>query len=63
MLEDFTMTEKAQMECESAGKRFQLGEGPSRGLLPDYEPSDGPPFQALPTTHRSTGRHQHKSLD
>ena len=26
---------------------FQLGEGPSRGLLRDYEPSDGPSFQAL----------------
>ena len=23
------------------------GEGPSRGLLCDYEPSDGPSFQAL----------------
>ena len=27
--------------------RFQLGEGPSRGILRDYKPSDGPPFQAL----------------
>ena len=27
--------------------RFQLGEGPSRGLLRDYEPSDGPLFESL----------------
>ena len=26
---------------------FQPGEGPSRGLLRDYEPSDGPSFQVL----------------
>ena len=26
------------------------GEGPSRGLLNDYESSDGPSFQALPAT-------------
>ena len=26
---------------------FQLGEGPSRGLLRDYEPLCGPSFQAL----------------
>ena len=26
---------------------FQPGEGPSRGLLRDYKPSDGPSFQAL----------------
>ena len=26
---------------------FQPGEGPSRGLLRDYEPSDEPSFQAL----------------
>ena len=25
------------------------GEGPSRGLLPDYEPSDGPSFESLTT--------------
>ena len=31
-------------------KRFQPGEGPSRGLLRDYKPSDGPSFQALLTT-------------
>ena len=34
------------MKAVVAG-RFQLGEGPSRGLLRDYEPSDGPSFQAL----------------
>ena len=28
-------------------RRFQLGEGPSRGLLCDCELSDGPSFQAL----------------
>ena len=27
---------------ESGSSRFQPGEGPSRGLLRDYEPSDGP---------------------
>ena len=35
---------------------FQLGEGPSRGLLRDYEPSDGPPFSSSthnPPFHRS----------
>ena len=26
---------------ESGSSRFQPGEGPSRGLLRDYEPSDG----------------------
>ena len=31
---------------------FQPGEGPSRGLLRDYKPSDGPSFQAL---NRTTG--------
>ena len=35
------------LKCESGSSRFQLGEGPSRGLLRDYEPSDGPSFQAL----------------
>ena len=30
---------------------FQPGEGPSRGLLCDYEPSDGPSFQALSPDH------------
>ena len=27
-------------KCESASRRFQPGEGPSWGLLRDYEPSD-----------------------
>ena len=36
------------MKGESASRRFQPGEGPSRGLLRDYEPLDGPSFQALP---------------
>ena len=35
------------LKCESGSSRFQLGEGPSRGLLRDYELSDGPSFQAL----------------
>ena len=35
------------IQCESASRHFQPGEGPSRGLLRDYEPSDGPSFQAL----------------
>ena len=30
--------------------RFQPGEGPSRGLIRDYEPSDGPSFEALLAT-------------
>ena len=29
-------------KCESGSCHFQPGEGPSRGLLRDYEPSDGP---------------------
>ena len=28
--------------CESGSSRFQPGEGPSRGLLRDYESSDEP---------------------
>ena len=35
------------LKCASGSIRFQLGEGPSRGLLRDYERSDGPLFQAL----------------
>ena len=31
----------------SGSRRFQLEEGPSRGLLRDYEPSDGPSFPAV----------------
>ena len=34
----------------SASRHFQPGEGPSRGRLRDYEPSDGPSSQALPNT-------------
>ena len=30
---------------------FQPGEGPIRGFLRDYEPSDGPSFQALGVCH------------
>ena len=30
--------------------RFQLGEGPSKGLLRDYEPLDEPSLEALDTT-------------
>ena len=30
------------LKCESGSRRFQPGEGPSRGLLRDYETSDGP---------------------
>ena len=29
------------LKCESGSSRFQPGEGPSRGLLSDYEPFDG----------------------
>ena len=29
------------IKYESGSSRFQPGEGPSRGLLIDYEPSDG----------------------
>ena len=29
------------VKCEGGSSRFQLGEGPSRGLLRDYEPLDG----------------------
>ena len=36
-------------ECFGSS-RFQLGEGPSRGLPRDYEPSDGHSFQALITS-------------
>ena len=35
---------------ESGSSRFQPGEGPSRGLLGDYEPSDGPSFESLIVT-------------
>ena len=29
------------LKCESRSSHFQTGEGPSRGLLRDYEPSEG----------------------
>ena len=37
------------MKCESGSgsSHFQPGVGPSRGLLRDYEPLDGPSFQSL----------------
>ena len=31
-----------QLKGERGSSHFQPGEGPSRGLLRDYEPSDGP---------------------
>ena len=34
---------------------FNQGEGPSRGLLRDYEPSDGPPFEALVASSGTMG--------
>ena len=37
-------------QCIVSSKRFQPGEGPSRGLLRDYDPSDllrMEPFEAL----------------
>ena len=33
----------------------QLGEGPSRGILRDFEPSDRPSLQALVTTGHCSG--------
>ena len=35
------------LKCESSSSHFQPGEGPSRGLLCDCEPSCGPSFPAL----------------
>ena len=48
------------MKHESGSSRFQPGEGPSRGLLRDYEPSDGPfwstsPHWSVVTITRSPG--------
>ena len=40
-----------------SSSHFQLGEGPSKGLLRDYEPSDGPSFQALEDDNDDTPRH------
>ena len=36
------------LKCESTRRHFQPGEGPSTGLLRDYEPWCGPSFEALP---------------
>ena len=38
---------KVRNHGEGTSRRFQPGEGPSRGFLRDYKPSDGPSFQAL----------------
>ena len=38
------------MKAVVASSRFQPGEGPSRGLLRDYDPSDGPSFKAIVTS-------------
>ena len=39
---------RTQFHVESPwGSRFQPGEGPSRGLLRDYEPSDGTRMEQL----------------
>ena len=38
------------MKAVIGSSRFQPGEGPSRGLLRDYEPSDGP-FLSTNVTH------------
>ena len=35
------------LKFESGKRRFEPGEGPSRGLHCDYEPSCGPSFEAL----------------
>ena len=37
----------ARFKFESTRSRFQPGGGPSRGLLRNYEPFCGPPFEAL----------------
>ena len=47
MLRDRGVNARKCLKCESGCSRFQPGEGPSRGLLCDYEPSDGPSFEAL----------------
>ena len=44
------------LKCESGSSHFQPGEGPSRGLLRDYEPSDGPLFEALAAAGRKFGK-------
>ena len=37
-----TLREGFLLKCVSSSSHFQPGEGPSRGLLCDYEPSDRP---------------------
>ena len=46
------------LKCESGSSRFQLGEGPRRGLLRDYESSDGASFQALVERGRAWGHQE-----
>ena len=40
------------LKCESGSSCFQPGEGPIRGLLRDYEPSDGT-FSSTSKHHRN----------
>ena len=44
----FRIVSQECLKCESGS--FQPGEGPSRGPLRDYAPSDGPSCQALVTS-------------
>ena len=46
------------LKCESGSSRFQPGEGPSRGLLRDYEPSDGTFWSTSPDPDDEVGGHQ-----
>ena len=39
--------------CLISSRRFTQGEGPSRGLLRDCQPSCGPSFEALVATGRT----------
>ena len=39
------------LKCESGSSSFQPGKGPSRGLLRDYEPLEGPFSSPTPLTH------------
>ena len=41
----------------SGSSRFQSGEGPSRGLLGDYEPSDGTFWSTTPHPSQPASRH------
>ena len=43
------------MSSKSGSRRFQPGEGPSRGFFRDYDPSCGPLFLALVNTEQDTG--------